>query len=47
MGGVYEYRMENLVKAFMWVRNRYVGPGGGLYTGSGAGMYTAKRWKLW
>lgn len=39
--------MENLVKTFMWVRNRYVGPGGGLYTGSGGGMYTAKRWKLW
>ena len=47
MGRVYEYRMENLVKAFMWVRNRYVGSGGGLYTGSGGGMYTEKMWKLW
>lgn len=24
----------------MWVRNRYVGPGGGLYTGPGGGLYT-------
>lgn len=24
----------------MWVRNRYKGPGGGLYTGPGGGMYT-------
>ena len=23
----------------MWVRNRYKGPGGGLYTGPGGGLY--------
>ena len=24
----------------MWVRNKYMGPGGGLYTGPGGGLYT-------
>jgi len=25
---------------YMWIRNKYTGPGGGLYTGPGGGMYT-------